>query len=48
MLHIDDLNCFSGVAPGNIVANLVAGGIAEAGAQQAGTCVPFWKLKFSL
>ena len=28
---------FSGVAPGNVVANLVAGGIAEAGAQQAGS-----------
>ncbi|KAI9591589.1 OPT oligopeptide transporter protein-domain-containing protein [Syncephalis fuscata] len=27
---------FAGVAPGNIIANLIAGGIAEAGAQQAG------------
>ncbi|RKP37988.1 OPT oligopeptide transporter protein-domain-containing protein [Dimargaris cristalligena] len=27
---------FAGVVPGNLVANLVAGGIAEAGAQQAG------------
>ncbi|KAF9977517.1 hypothetical protein BGZ73_005788 [Actinomortierella ambigua] len=27
---------FAGVVPGNIVANLIAGGIAEAGAQQAG------------
>jgi uncharacterized oligopeptide transporter (OPT) family protein len=28
---------FSGVMPGGILANLIAGGIAEAGAQQAGT-----------
>lgn len=27
---------YAGVTPGNIVANLIAGGIAEAGAQQAG------------
>ena len=27
---------FSGLMPGNILANLIAGGIAEAGAQQAG------------
>jgi OPT family oligopeptide transporter len=27
---------FAGVAPGNIVVNLIAGGVAEAGAQQAG------------
>jgi uncharacterized oligopeptide transporter (OPT) family protein len=28
--------CFAAIMPGAIVANLVAGGIAEAGAQQAG------------
>jgi uncharacterized oligopeptide transporter (OPT) family protein len=28
--------CFAAIMPGGIVANLVAGGIAEAGAQQAG------------
>jgi len=28
--------CFAGLVPGGLVANLVAGGIAEAGAQQAG------------
>ncbi|KAI8870303.1 OPT superfamily oligopeptide transporter [Ramicandelaber brevisporus] len=27
---------FAGVTPGNVVANIVAGGVAEAGAQQAG------------
>jgi len=27
---------FAGIAPGKVVANLVAGAVAEAGAQQAG------------